>query len=127
LSQCRPGAVAPLSGLSTALLAQHLPNFNGENLESGDGEAFSEWLERLLFAVVCKWSDQTKLVNLATRLRGSKASRFYRSCTPRQRSSYQELVSALCNRFTPVHIQSVHSSILDKRKQRAKEKVDDYA
>ena len=120
---------APLSALSTALLAQHLPpipNFNGENLD-GDGEAFSDWLERLeLVAAACRWDDQTKLVNLVTRLR-SMASRFYRTCTPQQRSNYQELVSALRNRFTPEHIQSVHSSIFHERKQRARERVDNYA
>ena len=65
-------------------------------------------------------------VNLATHLRGT-ASRFYRSCSPQQRSGYEKLVGALRNRFTPVHIQSVHSSIFHERKQRAKEKVDDYA
>ena len=122
-------AAAPLDALSIALLAQQLPtlpNFNGENIE-GDGESFSDWLERLeLIATTCHWDDQAKLVNVATRLRGT-ASRFYRSCTPRQRSAYKELVAALRSRFTPVHIQSVQSSIFHERKQRTNESVDEYA
>ena len=101
-------------------------NFNGENLE-GDGESFSDWLERLeLVASTCKWDNQAKLVNVATRLRGT-ASRFYRSCTPLQRSSYKELVAALHSRFTPVRIQSMQSSIFHERKQCTNENVDDYA
>ena len=83
---------APSDPLTVALLAQQLPslpNFNGKNVE-GDGESFSDWLERLeLVATACKWDNQAKLVNVATRLRGT-ASRFYRSCTPQQRSSYDE-------------------------------------
>ena len=122
-------AVAPLDALLVALLAQQLPTlptFNGENLD-GDGESFSEWLERLeLVASTCKWDDQAKLVNVATCLRGI-ASRFYRSCTPQQRSSYNELVTALRSRFTPVHIQSVQSSIFHEWRQHANETVDDYA
>ena len=66
------------------------------------------------------------MVNVATRLRGT-ASRFYRSCTTRQRSSYAELVAALRKRFTPVHIQSVHSGIFHERKQCTNESVDEYA
>ena len=122
-------AAAPLDALSVALLSQQLPslpNFHGENLE-GDGESFNDWLEHLeLVASTCKWDDQAKLVDIATRLRGT-ASRFYRSCTPHQRSSYKELVAALRKRFTPIHIQSVQSSIFHERKQRATESVDDYA
>ena len=122
-------AAAPLDALSVALLAHQLPtlpNFNGEDLE-GDGESFGDWLECLeLVASTCKWDDQAKLMNVATRLRGT-ASRFYRSCTPQQRSSYKELVAALCNRFTPVYIQSVQSSIFHERKQCTNENVDDYA
>ena len=86
-------AAAPLEALSVALLAQQLPslpNFTGEHLD-GDRENFVEWLERFeLVASTCRWDDQTKLVNVATRLRGS-ASCFYCSCTPQQRASYGEL------------------------------------
>ena len=123
-----PAAAAP-DPLTVALLAQQLPslpNFTGENIE-GDGESFSDWLERLeLVATACKWNSQTKLVNVATRLRGT-ASKFYRTCTPQQRSSYEELVAALRKRFTPVRIQSVQSSIFHERKQKEGERVDDYA
>ena len=122
-------AAAPLDALLVALLAQQLPTlltFNEENLD-GDGESFSKWLERLeLVANTCKWDDQAKLVNVATRLQGT-ASRFYHSCTLQQRSSYNELVTALHCRFTPVHIRSVQSSILHERRQHANETVDDYA
>ena len=122
-------AAAPLSALSAALLAQQLPNipnFNGENLE-GDGESFGDWLERLeLVACACRWDDQAKLVNFATCLRGT-AFRFYRTCTPKQKSSYQDLVKAFRSRFTPVQLQSVHSSTFHERKQRTDETVDNYA
>ena len=88
-------AAAPLDALSVALLAQQLPsipNYNRDNLD-GDRESFGDWLERLeLVASACRWDDQAKLVKLATCLRGT-ASRFYCLCTPKQRSSYQELVA----------------------------------
>ena len=124
-----PVSTLVAASLTVALLAQQLPslpNFNGENVE-GDGESFSDWLERLeLVATACKWDNQAKLVNVATRLRGT-ATRFYQSCTPQQRSGYDELVAALRRRFTPVHIQSVQSSIFHERKQRVDESVDDYS
>ena len=63
--------------------AASLPSFSGEQPDRG-GENFNEWLERLeLVASACKWDDQAKLVNVATRLRGP-ASQFYQSCTPQQ-------------------------------------------
>ena len=102
-------ATTPVDTLSMALLAQQLPSlptFSGENTDR-DGESFIEWLERLeLVASACRWDD---LVNIATRLRGS-VSRFYRSCTPQQRSNYQDLTAALRKRFTPVRIQAVQTS-----------------
>ena len=105
--------------LSLALLAQQippLPKFNGDN-QGEEGESFSEWIEQLeLIAGTCQWSDQAKLVNLVTSLRGQAYS-FYRSCTPDQRASYGTLVAALKERFTPVQIQSVQSSKLHERKQ----------
>ena len=105
-------AVATLDALLMTLLAQQLPplpNFSGEHMD-GDGETFEEWLERLeLVAATCRWDDQTKLVNIATRLRGS-ASRFYRTCTPQQRSNYTSLTTTMKQRFTPVRIQAVQSS-----------------
>jgi len=92
----------------------------------GDGENFSEWLERLeLVANTCRWDNQARLVNVATRLRGS-ASRFYCSCTPQQCSNYYALTEALCKRFTPVQIQPVQSSRFHERKQGPNESVDDY-
>ena len=123
-----PDAASP-DPLTVALLAQQLPslpNYNGDNIE-GDGESFSDLLERLeLVATTCRWDNQTKLVNVVTRLRGT-TSRFYQSCTPQQRSSYDELVRALQSRFTPARIQSVQSSIFHERKQKDGESVDDYA
>ena len=119
----------PFDTLSMALLAQQLPSmpcFSGEQMD-GDGENFSEWLEWLeLVANTCRWDNQAKLVNVATHLCGS-ASRFYRSCTPQQRSNYHALTEALRKRFTPVQIQSVQSSRFHERKQGPHESVDDYA
>lgn len=124
-----PLAATPLDTLSVALLAQQLPslpNLSGENID-GDGGSFNDWIERLeLVANVSRWDDQTKLVNVATRLWGS-ASRYYRSCTPQQWSSYSLLTSAVRNRFTPVSIQSVQSSLFHERKQGPKEMEDNYA
>ena len=115
--------------LSLALLAQQippLPKFNGDNLGE-EGESFSECIEQLaLIAGTCQWSDQAKLVNLVTRLRGQAYS-FYRSCTPDQCTSYGTQVAALKERFTPVQIQSVQSSKFYERKQLPTKSVNSYA
>ena len=67
-------AATPFDPVSVALLAQQLPSlppFSGDNV-SDDGESFAELLERLeLVATTCRWDDQAKLVNVATRLRGA--------------------------------------------------------
>ena len=122
-------AAAPLDALSMTMLAQHLPslpNFAGDDTD-GDGETIEEWLERLeLVANACCWNDQTKLVNVATRLRGS-ASRFYRICSPQQPSTYVALTAALKQRFTPVCLQAVQSSQFHERNQGSEESVDSYA
>ena len=84
-------AAAPLNVLSRTLLAQQLPPLqtSPETTRIGtgtdrDGESFEEWSERLeMVAATCHWDNQTKLVNTATRLRGS-SSHFYRSCSPQQ-------------------------------------------
>ena len=111
-SQGESLAPTHLNTLSAVLLAQQLPplpNFSGDQVE-GEGETIDDWLERLeLVAVTCHWEEQAKLVNVAAHLRGS-ASRFYRSCTPQQRSSYASLTTALRERFTPVRLQSMQSS-----------------
>ena len=52
----------------------------------------------------------------------------YTACAlPQQRSSYNELVTALHSRLTPVHIQSVQSSIFHERRQHANKTIHDYA
>ena len=111
------------------LLGQQLPplsKFSGEDLD-GDGETFLEWVEQFeLVAGICGWNDQAKLVNLTTRLRG-QAYAFYRTCTPKQRSQYQELKAKLAERFTPVRIQAVHSNLFHQRRQEVGETVDHYA
>lgn len=121
--------MTPLHTLSMALLAKQLlslPNFSGDQLD-GDGESFSEWPERLeLVASACHWDDQARLVNTATRLHRS-ASRFYRSYTTQQRSSYSGLTTALHERFTPVRLQFVQSSRFHECKQLPNETVDNYA
>ncbi len=77
-------------------------------------------------ASVCGWSEQAKLVNLITRLRGPAYS-FYRSCAPPQRSDFQALTAALTKRFTPVNMKSVQSSRFHDRKQQEAKTVDNYA
>ena len=78
-----------------------------------------------MVAEVCRWNGQVRLVNLATRLSG-QAYAFYHTCTPQQRTDYDTLVTALQNRFTPVRIQSVQSSLFHERKQNKSELIDEY-
>ena len=86
-----------------------------------------EWLEQFeLVARICRWDNPTRLANLVTRLQG-EAYAFYKSCTPQQSSSYEEISAALTKRFTPVRIQAVQSSLFHDRKQKEKESVDSYA
>ena len=103
-----------------------LPKFTGDSSGEED-ESVKEWLERLdMVAVAGAWSEQVKLVNLITRLRGSAYS-FYRSCTPEQRTNYESLKQALVKRFTPVYLRSVRSSLFHERKQQQNESVDSFA
>ena len=115
--------------MSTALFAHQLPplsKFDGCTGPGGEGETVKEWLEQFeLVAGVCKWDNQTKLVNLVTRLRG-EAYAFFKSCSAQERSSYEGMSAALVKRFTPVRIQAVQSSLFHERKQ-GEESVDSYA
>ena len=118
----------PTASLANALLAQQLPplpKFSGG--EQAQEEPFKEWLAQFeLTAEVCSWSKRAKLIHLTTRLRG-EAFAFYRSCTLGQKSDYDRLVAELSQRFTPVRIQSVQTSMFHDRKQKEKETVDAYA
>ena len=130
VTQPLTGAVPnPMDAFAMAVLAQQLPslpNFSGDRGD-GEDEDFDDWIGRLeLVASTCKWGEQAKLINVATRLCGS-ASHFYRSCTPQQRSSYPELTSVLRKRFTPVRIQSVQSGRFHEHKQSSTETVHNYA
>ena len=118
--------------VTAALLAQQIPplsKFSGE-VSDWEGECFSDWKEQFeLVAGACYCTDQSKLVNLVTHLRGQAYS-YYRSCTSEQctviidpvhQSSDQVtpcwLIKALEDRFTPVRIQAVQSSRFHERKQ----------
>ena len=112
---------------STSLLGQLPPiqRFTGE--DAGDGETFQEWHEQFeSVAQLVGWTDQGKLVNLTTRLKGTAYS-FYRSCSPEQRNSYPLLVVELKRRFTPVWLTAIQTQLFHDRQQGAKETVDDYA
>ena len=114
--------------LSQALLAHQVPPpllvFSGEG--DGIGGSFSGWHKQLeMVASMCQWSEQVKLVNIATRLKG-EAYAVYRSCTSTQHASYSLLVEQLSKQFTPVQIQSVQSSIFHDRKQRQGEAMDTF-
>ena len=106
--------------MSTALFAHQLPplsKFDGCTGPGGEGETVKEWLEQFeLVAGVCKWDNQTKLVNLVTRLRG-EAYVFFKSCSAQERSCYEGMSAALVKRFTPVQIQAVQSSLFHEWKQ----------
>ena len=119
-----------LSSQSLSPLVTHqvppINKFSGEDLDK-EGETFQDWVEQFeTIAQMCGWDDQAWLVNLTTHLCGQAYS-FYRTCSPQQRSSYSLLKSQLKERFTPVRIQAVHSSLFHQRKQGGKETVDQYA
>ena len=77
-----------------------------------------EWFESV--AVLEKWDDHCKLVNLTTQLRGTAYS-FYHSCSTEQRSNYQCLVEEMKKRFihTGIQAQVFHGWL--------QESVDEYA
>lgn len=79
-----------------------------------------------MVAKACQWSQRTRLVNLSMHLRGSAYS-VYRSCAPYQRTTYEKMIAALTDRFTPVRIPAVQSNLFRERKQGANESVDNYA
>ena len=109
-----------------AMLANQVPPLAAFSGEEKDGITFGDWHEQFeLVAGLCGWSDHVKFINVATRLKGV-AYAFYRSCTATQRASYQQMVELLTDRFTPVQIQSVQSSLFHDRKQ-TNETVDEYA
>ena len=114
--------------LSSPFIAQQLPplsKFSGGMTD--EEETFAEWLEQFeMMASACRWDEPTKLVNLVTRLKG-QAFAFYRSCESTRRTQYSALVEVLRKRFTPVHIQSVCSSLFHDRKQSSGESIDSYA
>ena len=124
-----PVPLGPTIGNRThgSTLAEHgsTPAATGSTLDSLTQTmlAQQEWLERLeMMAGACGWTNQMKLVNLITRLRGSAYS-FFRSCSAQQRSSYELLTKALTKRFTPVYLRSVRSSQFHERKQQSNESV----
>ena len=75
-----------IDSVAAALLAQQIPplvKFSGD-VPDGEGECFSDWKEQFeLIPEACYWIDQSKLVNLITRLRGQPYS-YYRSCRAEQ-------------------------------------------
>ena len=122
-------SVTRLPRTPSALVAQQLQpinKFSGEDLDK-EGETFQDWTEQFeMIAQMCGWDNQAKLVYLTTRFR-SQAYSFYRTCTPHQRSDYDTVKLQLKERFTPVRIQAVYSSLFHQRKQGTNEIVDQYA
>ena len=118
----------PMLPVTSPYMAQQLPpltKFTGETID--EGETFAEWLEQLeMVATACHWDEPAKLVNLVTRLKGQAFS-FYRSCDATQRNQDATLVMELKKCFTPIHIQSLQSSLFHDRRQRVDESVDTYA
>ena len=117
--------------LTTALgsLTQQLPSlpmFSGDD-PARDSGTFQEWMEQFdMVAELALWSDGIKLRQLVLRLRGS-ARTYYRTLSEEQKRNYLTLVQELKNRFTPVRIQALESSIFRERRQKAGESVDAYA
>ena len=103
-----------------------LPMFSGDD-PARDSGSFREWLEQFeMVADLAQWSDGVKLKQMVLRLRGS-AQAFYRTCAVERKRDYQALVQDLENRFTPVRIQALESSIFRERRQKEGELVDTYA
>ena len=103
-----------------------LPMFSGDD-PARDSGSFREWLEQFeMVADLTQWSDGVKLKQMVLRLRGS-AQAFYRTCAVERKRDYQALVQDLENRFTPVRIQALESSIFRERRQKEGELVDTYA
>ena len=104
---------------SAALLAHQLPplrSFTGEDIDNG--ETFQDWIEQFeMVASIGGWDERAKLVNLTTRLRG-QAYTFYKSCPDQERRKYTTLVAQLKQRFTPVRLRAVQSSLFHDRKQK---------
>ena len=113
---------------ATCFLGQQIPpinKFSGENLEA-EGEVFQEWIQQFeLIAELCGWNNRAKLVNLTTCLRG-QAYQFLLYMHARAKADYSSLKAQLERRFTPVHIQAVHSNLFHHRKQAEGESVDAY-
>ena len=102
-----------------------IPSFHGG--DQRDGETFEEWLDHFeAVARVARWDRNFKTVHLSAALRGNAKS-FYRSCTPAQKTDYDQLVCALKKRFTPVKLTALQTQMFHSRKQGAAESVDDYA
>ncbi len=75
-----------LDPLSSAILGQQLPplpKFTGDT--QGEEERFDERLE--VVALVYRWNNQAKLVNLITHLRGSACLLLLQVMYPQQRST----------------------------------------
>ena len=85
----------------------------------GDGETLQYWLKQ--FESVATLGEHGKLVS---RLRGAAYS-FYRSCTPKQWSSYPLLTAELKKRFTPVQLTAIQTQMFHNQVQGAKESVDE--
>ena len=119
----------PPTTLTSALLTQQLQligKFTGEN-DGGHEETFMDWIEQLeLVAEAFGLDDQTQYINVVTRLRG-QALTFYRSCDKKKMKTYTQLVDALRERFMPVRLKAVESSLFHERKQKENETVDSYA
>ena len=116
------------NGFTSGLLTHQLPPlapFKGET--TPDAETIGEWLERFaMLAQECGWTPRAKLLHLTSRLE-KQAYAFYRSCAPQVKASYDLLTTALSERFTPVRIQGVDTSLFHDRKQKKDETVDQYA
>ena len=124
-SQPKCELTAALGNL-TQLRLSPLPMFSGDDPVRDSG-TFREWLDQFeIVGELAQWSDGVKLKQLVLRLRGS-ARAFYRTLTEEQKWNYQSLVQELKNRFTPVRIQALESSIFRERRQKVEESVDAYA
>lgn len=112
----------------SAFLAHQLPllaPFKGD--VGPNTETIDEWLERFeMLSAECRWTARAKLFHLTSRLE-RQAYSFYRLCTPQIKGSFELLAAELRNRFTPVRLQGVDTSLFHQRKQRSGEMVDEYA
>ena len=98
-----------------------IPPFNGK-------EDWKVWINR--FEAIAErrhWNEETKLDNLLPQLQGKAGDFVFTQVTKQTLSNYSELVKELNSRFRVVETEKTFAAKFSQRRQRADEKVEEYA